>query len=161
MGIDIILSSVYNLCIDKGDNNMKKLKMLDGGNLFVTRVRVVVHEEDNELGLGMETGHYNQLGYRLFYKLNDNEYLDILSNRTYPVINGGLKEHELFIQDPKPFWVYAHSLRVKERPEDVKLYADYVSLYFNQNMHNEKKWYAAKDFVHKVHHRNDEVIFGK
>ncbi len=140
---------------------MKKIKMLDGGNLFVTRVRVVLHGEDHEKGTGMETGHYNVLGFRLFYKLNDNEYLDIKDNKVYPILSEKLKEHDLFIFNPKPFWVYAHSLRIKERPQDVKEYADFVAEYFNAHMHDEKKWYAAKDFVHKVHHKNDEVIFVK
>ncbi len=140
---------------------MKKQKLLDGGNLFVTRVRVVLHEENAEQGTGLETAHYNKLGFRLFYKLNDSEYLDILDGKTYPVLSESLKEHDLFVFNPKPFWVYAHSLRIKERPEDVKEYAAFVAKYFNENMHNEKKWYAAKDFVHKVHHKNDEIIFAK
>lgn len=140
---------------------MKKIKMVDGGNLFVTRVRVVLHEENPAEGTGMETAHYNQLGYRLFYKLNEKEYVDIKDNKVYPVLSETLKEHELFVFDPKPFWVYAHSLRIKERIEDVKEYADFVADYFNKHMHDQKKWYAAKDFVHKVHHKNDEIIFAK
>lgn len=150
-----------------------KLKMIEGTKLFVTRVRIVLNEEDNENGMGMETGHYNVLGFRLFYKLNENEYLDVKeffdrknedhkeNQLVYHILSERLKNHELFIQNPKPFYTYAHCVRVLERPEDVKEYADFVADYFNKHMHDEKKWFAAKDYVHKVHHKNDETIFMK
>lgn len=156
---------------------MKKLnlKMMDGTKLFVTRVRIVLEKEDNENGLGMETGHYNALGFRLFYKLNEKEYLDVKeffdrknknvsraeNQLIYPIRTENLEQHSLFIQEPKPFYTYAHCVRVLEKPEDVKEYADFVAEYFNKYMHNERKWFAAKDFVHKVHHKNDEIIFMK
>lgn len=131
---------------------MKK-DLINGGDLFIARVRVVL---DNDPITGdRRTAHYNNLGYRLFLKKNEKIYIDVLTGKPFPVLTESLGVHDFFILDPKPFWVYAHSLRMKERPEDVKEIAQFVAEHFNKNMHNEKKWSEAKDKLHKIHHKND------
>lgn len=135
---------------------MKNKKLIDGGDLFVARVRVVL---ENDLITGFRrTAHENNIGYRLLFKKNEKVYIDILTGRPYPVLTENLKEHDLFILDPKPFWIYAHSLRAKERIEDVKEIAEYVAIHFNANLHNPKKWKETKDVLHKIHHKNDDQL---
>jgi len=133
---------------------MREKVFIDGGDLFVARVRVVL-ENDNETG-ARRTAHYNNLGYRLFFKKNEKIYIDVLTGNQFPILTENLQVHQMFILDPKPFWVYAHSLRMKERPEDVKEIAKYVSIHFNAHLHNEKKWFEAKDELHRIHHKNDK-----
>ena len=133
---------------------MIKEKLIDGGKLFVARVRVVL--DDDKITGDRRTAHYNTLGYRLFIQKNENNYIDVLSGKVFPVINERLKEHDLFIVEPKPFWVYANSLRIKEKSEHVKEYAEFVAIYFNKFKHDTKKFKDAKKFVHEVHHQNEE-----
>lgn len=132
---------------------MKNKKFIEAGKLFVTRVRVVL--ENDPITGAMRTAHCNDIGYRLFYKKNDNTYIDILTGKKYPVLSEKLQIRDLFLLNPKPFWVYAHSLREKERIEDIMEIARYVNIHFNANLHNEKKWKETKDVLHKIHHRND------
>ncbi|MBE5746375.1 MAG: hypothetical protein E7359_03710 [Clostridiales bacterium] len=133
---------------------MKNKEFIDGGDLFVARVRVVL-EDDIETG-ARRTAHYNALGYRLFLRKDDKHFIDILTGDIFPLFSDNIKVHQLYILDPKPFWTYAHSLRMKEKVEDVIEIAKYVSDHFNAYMHDEKKWKEAKDQLHKIHHKNDK-----
>ena len=135
---------------------MIQKEFIDGGDLFVTRVRVVL-ENDPITGY-RRTAHENNIGYRLFFKKNEKIYIDILSGKAYPVLTENLKEHELFILDPKPFWNYASNLRAKEKIGDVKEIAKYVTIHFNKYMHNQEKWYEVKKELHKIHHKNDDDL---
>lgn len=133
---------------------MKQKEFIDGGDLYVARVRIVL-EDDKETGF-RRTAHYNQLGYRLFFKKNEKTYIDILTGKAFSIFTENLNVHQMFILDPKPFWVYAHSLRMKERPKDVKEIAEFVSVHFNTHLHNEEKWKETKDVLHNIHHKNDK-----
>lgn len=135
---------------------MKKKKLINGGDLYVARARVIL-ENDKITGF-RRTAHENTIGYRLFLKKNDRVFIDILTGHLYPILTENLKEHDLFILDPKPFWTYAHCLRTKERIEDVMEIAEYVAIHFNAHLHNSKKWFEAKDMLHKIHHKNDDEL---
>lgn len=128
---------------------------INGSDLYVARVRIVL-ENDQETGI-KRTAHYNKLGYRLFLKKSENTYMDILTEQTFPVLTDDLEEHRMFILDPKPFWNYAPSLRIKEWPEDVRKIAKYVSIQFNKYK-DEKRWKEAKDELHRIHHGEDEEL---
>lgn len=130
---------------------MKKEKTVEGTRLYVTRIRCVIKNN----GSSFETGHYNNMGYRLLYKKNDREYIDILTGNVIPLFRDNLKTGELFISDPIPLYHYAKSLRIAERPEAVVKYANFVSEHFNKYIRNESRWYEIKDYIHKVHHEND------
>jgi len=136
---------------------MRRKKFIEGGDLFVTRVRVVL-ENDKITGY-RRTAHENTIGYRLFFKKNETTYIDILTGRAYPVLTENLAEHDLFILDPKPFWQYAGNLRAQEKIEDVLEIAKYVAIHFNTHLHNQEKWKEAEKELHKIHHKDDELTF--
>lgn len=131
---------------------MKREKLVEGTRLFVTRIRCVIRNN----GTSFETGHYNVMGYRLLYKKNDREYIDILTGKAIPLFSDHLKTGDLFIADPIPLHHYARSLRIEETTEAVAKYAQYVSEHFNKYIRNESKWYEIKDYIHKVHHEKDD-----
>ena len=129
-------------------------KTIDSTKLYVARVRNIISNDNTSI----EMGHYNSIGYRLFYKKNDREYVDILNNIKYPTFSDRLKTGTLFVLNPEPLFHYARSLRIEEDIQNVVKYAKYVDKNFNLYMHNKSKWYAVKDYIHSVHHKDDEQV---
>ena len=126
---------------------MKDTK-IDSTRLYVACVRAITQNDGESLVMKK----YNNIGYRVFYKKNEKEYVDIVTKKTYPAFNDSLKLGTLFVLNPEPFFHYAHSIRVREELSDVKKYAEYANDFFNKNPKNKSKWIEVKDYVHAVHH---------
>ena len=128
--------------------------------LFIAKVQSVLNVQKDELDVTACKIVESSYGYRLLYKRNENEYVDILSDNVVKNLdNLTIEQNDLIVieEDIRPLYRYAKSLRICEFKKNVEIYADYISKFFNKKSFNanHENFYKVNDLVRECHKNGD------